>query len=63
MEQIRKDTEYFLRKWDITYMVEKLPHEDNSRRWDGRELVAVDLDLGSAELRDDVVTLATRDSD
>lgn len=57
MEQIHKDTEYFLRKWDITYMIEKLPHEDNSRRWDGRELVAVDLDLGSAELRDDVVTL------
>ncbi|MBN2266538.1 MAG: glycosyltransferase [Candidatus Aminicenantes bacterium] len=60
MEQIHKDTEYFLRKWDITYMIEKLPHEDNSRRWDGRELVAVDLDLGSAELRDDVVTLAAR---
>jgi GT2 family glycosyltransferase len=57
MDQIHKDTEYFLRKWDITFMVEKLPHEDNSRRWNGRELVPVDLDLGSAELRDDVVTL------
>ncbi len=57
MEQIHKDTEYFLRKWDITYMIEKLPHEDNTRRWDGRELVRVELDLGSAELREDVVTL------
>jgi len=57
MEQIHKDTEYFLEKWGITYMIEKLPHEDNSRRWDGRELIPVDLDLGSAELKDDVVTM------
>jgi GT2 family glycosyltransferase len=57
MEQIKKDTEYFLDKWGITYMIEKLPHEDNSRRWDGKELSPVDLDLEAAEFRDDIVTL------
>jgi len=60
MEQIRKDTEYFLDKWAITYMIEKLPHEDNSRRWDGRELSPVVLDLGSDEFKRDVVTLSAR---
>jgi GT2 family glycosyltransferase len=57
MEQIEKDTRYFLNKWAITYLIEKLPHEDNSRRWDGRELVPVDLDLDSDDLKADVVTL------
>jgi len=57
MEQIKKDTQYFLDKWGITYMIEKLPHEDNSSRWDGKELSPVDLDLESAEFRNDIVTL------
>jgi hypothetical protein len=57
MDQIKKDTQYFLDKWGITYMIEKLPHEDNSRRWDGIELTPVDLDLESPEFRDDIVTL------
>jgi len=61
MEQINKDTEYFLGKWGITYMIEKLPHEDNSRRWDGKELSPVDLDLGAPEFRSDVVTMGTRE--
>ena len=56
MEQIKKDTRYFLEKWGITYMIERLPHEDNSRRWDGMELSPVDLDLGSAEFRNDIIT-------
>ncbi len=57
MEQIHKDTQYFLDKWGIRYMIEKLPHEDNSRQWDGKQLSSVDLDLEAAEFRDDVVTL------
>ena len=57
MEQIEKDTRYFVNKWGITYLIEKLPQEDNSRRWDGRELVPVDLDLDSDDLKADVVTL------
>lgn len=57
MEQIVKDTRYFLEKWGIAYMIEKLPHEDNSRRWDGTELSPVVLDLESAEFRDDLVML------
>jgi len=36
---------------------EELPHEDNTRRWDGKELHPVDLDLEAAEFRNDIVTL------
>ena len=57
MEQIKEDTQYFLDKWGITYMIEKLPHEDNSSRWDGKELSPVDLDLDAPEFSDDIVTL------
>jgi GT2 family glycosyltransferase len=54
MEQIEKDTRYFLNKWGISYLIEILPHEDNSRRWDGQELSPVHLDLDSEEFRSDV---------
>ncbi len=54
MEQIEKDTRYFLNKWGVTYLIEILPHEDNSRRWDGRELTPVHLNLDSEEFRNDV---------
>jgi len=57
MEQIAKDTEYFLNKWGITYLIEKLPHEDNSKKWDGKELVRVDLRMDSDEFKNDIVTL------
>ena len=57
MDQIAKDTEYFLNKWDIMYLIEKLPHEDNSKKWDGKGLVLVDLSLDSDEFKDDIVTL------
>ena len=57
MEQIARDTEYFLKKWGITYLIEKLPHEDNSKKWDGKKLVGVDLRLDSDEFKNDVVTL------
>jgi GT2 family glycosyltransferase len=60
MEQIQKDTEYFLRKWGITYMIEKLPHEDNTRRWDGTELCPIDLDLEAEAFKSDIVTLGVR---
>jgi len=58
MEQIGKDTEYFLNKWGIMYMIEKLPGGDYSKKWDGKELVPVDLNLDSDEFKDDIVTLA-----
>ena len=57
MEQIAKDTEYFLRKWDITYLIEKLPGGDYSKKWDGKELVPVDLELGSDKFKNDIVML------
>jgi len=57
MEQIEKDTKYFLSKWEITYLIEKLPHEDNSGKWDGKALVRVDLNLNSEELKSDIVTI------
>jgi len=58
MEQIAKDTEYFLNKWGITYLIEKLPHEDNSKKWNGKELVRVDLKLDSDQFKNDIVILS-----
>ncbi len=58
MEQIDRDTEYFLNKWGIMYLIEKLPHEDNSKKWDGKKLVGVDLRLDSDEFKNDIVTLS-----
>jgi GT2 family glycosyltransferase len=57
MEQIAKDTAYFLSKWNIKYMIEKLPHEDNSKKWDGKELVPIDLKLDSDQFKNDIVIL------
>jgi hypothetical protein len=57
IEQMGKDTEYFLNKWGIKYMIEKLPGGDYSKKWDGKELVPVDLNLDSDEFKDDIVTL------
>ncbi len=58
MDQIAKDTEYFLNKWGITYLIEKLPHEDNSKKWDGKKLVRVDLRFDSDQFKNDIVTLS-----
>jgi len=58
MEQIAKDTEYFLNKWGITYLIEKLPHEDNSKKWDGKKLASIDLRLDSDQFRNDAVILS-----
>ena len=57
MEQIAKDTEYFLKKWDITYLIEKLPGGDYSKKWDGKELVPIDLRLDSDRFKNDIVVL------
>jgi GT2 family glycosyltransferase len=57
MEQIEKDTKYFLNKWDITYLIEKLPHEDNTSMWNGEKLERVLLDLDSDAMRKDLVTM------
>jgi len=58
MEQIAEDTEYFLNKWGITYLIEKLPHEDNSKKWDGKKLASVDLRLDSDQFKNDIVILS-----
>ncbi len=57
MEQIEKDTEYFLNKWGITYLIEKLPHEDNSKKWNGKKLVRIDLSLDSDKFKNEIVIL------
>jgi GT2 family glycosyltransferase len=57
MEQIARDTEYFLNKWDIMYLIEKLPHEDNSKKWNGKELIPAHLNLNSDKFKNDIVVL------
>lgn len=70
MEQIEKDTTYFVSKWNIKYMIEILPHEDNTKEWlgnktfgqpgtDVQQLRPVTLDLASKELHRDIVTVKT----
>jgi len=59
MEQIEADTKYFLNKWSITYLIEKLPHEDNSSKWDGKELAPINLNLDSEEFKKDIVTMGS----
>jgi GT2 family glycosyltransferase len=70
MEQIEKDTAYFVSKWNIKYMIEILPHEDNTKEWCGnncpeqlskgiQRLRPVKLDLASSELNRDIVSVRT----
>ncbi len=59
MEQIAKDTAYFVQKWNLKYMLEILPHEDNTKEWNGKELVPVQLDFESEDLKKDLVTIRT----
>lgn len=59
MEQIERDTLYFLKKWNIAYLIEKLPGEDNSRKWDGRVLAPANLSLDDESFRNDLVTMDT----
>lgn len=57
MKQIAKDTEYFLKKWGIIYLIEKLPGGDYSKKWDGKELIPVNLRLDSDKFKNDIVVL------
>jgi len=57
MEQIEEDTKYFLNKWSIAYLIEKLPNEDNSTKWDGKELAPINLNLDSEEFKKDIVIM------
>jgi len=51
---IQRDILYFMKKWKLEYMLEKLPHEDNTRRLVGERLEPVSLDLTSSPLAADV---------
>jgi len=57
MNQIEKDTLYFMRKWNLTYLLERLPHEDNTKKLVGSKLIPVKLDLSSIPYSDDLVRL------
>ena len=57
MKQIAKDTKYFLKKWGIIYLIEKLPGGDYSKKWDGKELIPVNLRLDSDKFKNDIVVL------
>lgn len=57
MDQIEKDGLYFMRKWNLTYLLEKLPHEDNTKKLVDSELIPVKLDLSSIPYSDDLVRL------
>jgi hypothetical protein len=56
-KQIAEDTECFLKKWGITYLIEKLPGGEYSKKWDGKELVPVRLRLDSDKFKNDIVVL------
>jgi len=51
---IERDIFYFMKKWKLEYMLEKLPHEDNTRRLIEGRLERVRLDLTSDPLANDV---------
>ena len=51
---IDRDILYFMKKWRLEYMLEKLPHEDNSRRLVEGRLERAKLDLTSGPLAADV---------
>ena len=48
---------FILSKWDITYLIEKLPHEDNTSMWNGEKLERVGLDLDSDVMKKDLVRM------
>lgn len=57
MDQIEKDTLYFVKKWNLTYLLEILPHEDNTKKLVHDKLIPVRLDLSSGLYCDDLVRL------
>ena len=61
MEQIEKDTLYFVKKWNLEYMLEKLPHEDNTKRLEQDILIPVKLDFSQEPFRSDLVRIKPED--
>ena len=57
MELIEKDTLYFMKKWNLRYMLEKLPHEDNTKRLVGDKLIPAQIDFFREPFRSDLVRL------
>jgi GT2 family glycosyltransferase len=55
MEQIEKDTNYFMQKWHLKYMIEKLPHEDNTKIWEGGKLQPAKIDFNIPPFKNDLV--------
>ena len=55
MKQIEKDTLYFVKKWNLEYMLEKLPHEDNTKRLVGDKLIPAQIDFSREPFRSDLV--------
>lgn len=57
MEQIEKDTLYFMKKWNLMYMLEKLPHEDNTKKLEGDKLVAAKVDFTQEPFISDLICI------
>ncbi|KPL03957.1 MAG: hypothetical protein AMJ90_02550 [candidate division Zixibacteria bacterium SM23_73_2] len=57
MDQIENDTLYFMKKWNLTYLLEKLPHEDNTKKLEKGKLVPFKIDLLSVPYSGDLVRL------
>jgi GT2 family glycosyltransferase len=57
MEQIERDTLYFMKKWNLKYMLEKLPHEDNTKKLEGDKLVAAKVDFNLEPFISDLICL------
>jgi len=61
MEQIEKDILYFVKKWNLDYMLEKLPHEDNTRKLVGDKLEPIKLDFSEEPFRSDLKRIISQD--
>jgi len=57
MDRIEKDTFYFMKKWNLTYLLEKLPHEDNSKKLVEGKLIPYKIDLLSVPYSENLVRL------
>lgn len=58
MNIIEKDVKYFMKKWKLKYIIEKLPHEDNTKIFDGEELKPVKLDFLSSPFKEDLIRIS-----
>lgn len=55
MNIIEKDIKYLMRKWNLKYIIEKLPNEDNTKELVGEELKICKLDISS--FREDLIRI------